>query len=172
MALSVSCLDKSLHDRKAFDCGDAALNDFLRTKAARHQDQRVSRTFVLADESAPERVLGFYTLSNGQIARQELRPGEARTLPRHPITAVMLARLAVDRDHQGRNFGLWLLMDAVKRCALVGRQSGVYALVVDAKHAKAQAFYTRHGFIPIEGKPLSLYLPMETAIKALIAAQP
>jgi predicted N-acetyltransferase YhbS len=132
VALIVAGLNKANHDRRAFDCGEPALDDFLRTKAAQHQARRVSRTFVLTDSAEPARILGYYSLSNSQIARDQLSDDEARALPRHPIPAVMLARLAVDRSQQGRRVGQWLLMDAIKRCALVGQQSGVYAILDDA----------------------------------------
>jgi GNAT superfamily N-acetyltransferase len=167
MALIVTALDKAVHERAAFDCGEPALNDFLRTKAARHQTQRVSRTFVLIESAHPGGIIGFYTLSNCQIAREQLAEQEARVLPLHPIPAVMLGRLAVDRTQQGRHYGRWLLMDALKRCALVGQQSGVYALLVDAKNEKATRFYERFGFVAIVGRPLTLYLPLETALRAM-----
>lgn len=167
MALIVASLDKAAHDRTAFDCGEPALDDFLRTKAAQHQARRVSRTFVLTDSAEPRRILGFYSLSNSQVAREQLSADEARALPRHPIPAVMLARLAVDRSQQGKRLGQRLLMDVIKRCALVGQQSGVYALLVDAKNEGAKRFYELFGFVSIAGRPMTLYLPLETALKAL-----
>jgi GNAT superfamily N-acetyltransferase len=170
VALIIASLDKAVHDRAAFDCGEAALDDFLKTKAAQHQVRRVSRTFVLTDSVAPRRILGFYSLSNSQLAREQLDEREAKSLPRHPIPAVMLARLAVDRSQQGRRFGQWLLMDAIKRCALVGQQSGVYALLVDAKNDGAKQFYQRFGFAAIAGHPMTLYLPLETASRVVQAA--
>lgn len=171
MALIICSLGRSVHDRRAFDCGKPPLNDFLRTKAARHEAQHVSRTFVLTDSTEPKRILGYYTLSNCQIARQDLSADEARALPRHPVPAVMLARLAVDQEQQGKRYGLWLLMDAIKRCALIGQQSGVYALVVDAKDDEAKHFYPRYGFIAIVSRPMVLYLPVATGLKAVQAAQ-
>lgn len=171
MALIVSGLDKAVHNRTAFDCGELPLNDFLKSKAAKHQAQRFSRTFVLTDSAEPRRILGYYSLSNSQIAREGLSEEEAKALPRHPVPAVMLARLAVDKAQQGRRYGQWLLMDAIKRCALVGQQSGVFALLVDAKNEAARRFYERFGFMPVAGHPLTLYLPLETGLKALLAAQ-
>ena len=167
MALTVSSLDKAVHDRSAFDSSDAALDDFLRTKAAQHQARRVSRTFVLADDAEPSRILGYYSLSNSQVARESLGAAEAKKLPMHPIPAVLLARLAVHRRHQGKRYGHWLLMDAVKRCALVGQQSGVYALLVEAKNEAAERFYKRFGFRAVEGHAMALYLPLATTLHAL-----
>jgi GNAT superfamily N-acetyltransferase len=171
VALTVCSLDKSAHDRAAFDSGEPALDDFLRTKAAQHQARRVSRTFVLTDSSEPRRILGWYSLSNAQIAREQLTADEAKTLPRHPVPAVLLARLAVDRSQQGRRLGQWLLMDAIKRCALVGQHSGVYALLVDAKNDGARRFYERFGFVGIAGQAMTLYLPLATALLAVKWAQ-
>lgn len=133
--------------------------------------QRVSRTFVLTDSAEPKRILGYYSLSNSQIAREDLSEEDARALPRHPVPAVMLARLAVDQAEQGRRYGQWLLMDAIKRCALVGQQSGVYALLVDAKNEAARRFYARFGFVAIAGRPMTLYLPLATGLHALQAVQ-
>ncbi|HWK70766.1 MAG TPA: GNAT family N-acetyltransferase [Burkholderiaceae bacterium] len=167
MALIVESLNKSEHNRKAFDCGEAELNEFLQTKAAKHQTQRMSRTFVLIDDAAPADVIGYYTLSNCQIAREAVSANDARQLPLHPVPAILLGRLAVDRRAHGSGLGLLLLMDSIKRCVLVGQQTGVFALVVDAKHDKAKSFYIRYGFTVIEQHPLTLYLPLATALKTL-----
>ena len=171
MALIVCSLDKAAHDRPAFDCGEPALNDFLRTKAARHQSQRLSRTFVLVDDGEPSRILGYYSLANCHIDREGLTEQEARKLPKYPIPGVRLARLAVDLTQQGRQYGLLLLMDAIKRCVLVSLQSGVYALVVDAKNEAAKRFYKRFGFCEIAIRPMTVYLPLATGLKAVQSAQ-
>jgi predicted N-acetyltransferase YhbS len=169
VALIICALDRSAHDRTAFQCGNPDLEDFLQTKAAKHQAQRISRTFVLVSEADPGRILGFYSLSNCQIDRQLLTETVGKTLPRHPISAVMLGRLAVDKREQGKRLGTWLLMDALKRTVLVGQQSGVFALVVAAADAKARDFYLRHGFLAMADRPLTLYLPLETGLRAMRA---
>jgi len=38
-----------LHDRKSFDCGQPALNDYLQKTALQHIEKGISRTFVLID---------------------------------------------------------------------------------------------------------------------------
>lgn len=167
MALIVSSLDKNTHDRQAFDCRESALNEFLHTKASKHQALGISRTFILSPETEPHKVLGFYSLSNCQIGRDRIAPDEARKLPKYPIPAILLARLGVDQSAQGQGYGELLLMDAIKRCALVSRHTGVYALVVDAKHEQAKRFYERFGFAQVQSNALTLYLPLATAIKAL-----
>ena len=45
-------LNKTLHDRKSFDCGREELNAFLTQSAARHREAGISKTMVLPAESA------------------------------------------------------------------------------------------------------------------------
>ena len=40
-------LEKAIHDRASFDCGEVELNEFIRTKAAKHMTAGISRTMVL-----------------------------------------------------------------------------------------------------------------------------
>lgn len=168
MPLSISRLDRSQHDRKAFDCGIPELNRYLAERASKHQKQGVVRVYVLTDDGQPDRILGYYALANSHIARDDLQTSAARRLPRHPVPTITLGRLAVDHSAQGKGYGVLLLADAVKRCALVSHQVGVYGLVVDAKDDAAKAFYERFGFTEIASQPLRLFLPMATALDAFL----
>jgi hypothetical protein len=38
----------------------------------------------------------------------------------------------------------------------------VYAIIVDAKNQRAQAFYARYGFRAFSGAPRRLFLPLAT----------
>jgi ribosomal protein S18 acetylase RimI-like enzyme len=49
---------------------------------------------------------------------------------------------------------------AVDRCRQARAQVGAYALVVDAKNAKAKALYQRYGFTAFQDLPMTLYLPL------------
>lgn len=167
MALIVCSLDKALHERHAFDCGDAALNSFLQTQASKHQQQGFSRTFVLTDDRAPQQILAFYSLTNCEIGRASISAADAKGLPLHPVPCVLIARLAVGLSRQGQKLGQRMLIDAIKRTALISQQSGVHAIVVEAKDVKAKQFYERFGFISITEHPMKLYLPLATALKAL-----
>lgn len=104
------------HDREAFDCGVEPLNAFLRTTAMQHQEKGVSRTFVLADPAAssPGRILGYFTLSACEGLAAQLPETLAKRMPRH-IPAVLLGRLAVDREFQGQGYGGALLVECAAR---------------------------------------------------------
>ena len=71
-----------------------------------------------------------------------------------------LARLAVALHEQGHGLGESLLQDAVKRCMDLRGDVGVYALLVDALHDKAAAFYRAFGFREVVASSRTLYLPL------------
>ena len=83
-------------------------------------------------------------------------------MPHYPIPAVLLGRLAVDRSVQGKGLGEFLLVDALKRVAAASQTIGVHAVLVDALHEAAAAFYAAYGFVPLVDRPLTLFLPLAT----------
>jgi predicted GNAT family N-acyltransferase len=147
------------HDRSAFDCGNEALNRYLRQQARQDAERRVAATFVLLD--AQRAVRGFYSLSASMIPLDELPPKMAKTLPRYdhlPVT--LLGRLAVDRTIGGQGAGQFLLADALRRCLEGAQHVGAMAVIVDAKDAQAERFYRHFDFLPFQQTPLRLFLPM------------
>jgi GNAT superfamily N-acetyltransferase len=116
----------------------------------------LGQTYVLlrggADPTELPLVLGFYTLAQTAIdsgSAQRILP-QVR-VPRYDIGASLLARLAVDRRCQGRRLGETLLVDAIERVRLVLAQVSGLCLFVDAKDKRAQRFYARYGFEPLDG---------------------
>ena len=102
MPLRIVRLDKNTHNRGAFDCGVGALNNYLKKQAAQHLKRSVSTIFVLADNAAPSRILGFYTLSNSQLVRSDFDDRAAKRLPHHPVPTITLGRMGVDQEGQGK----------------------------------------------------------------------
>jgi len=167
--LIIRALDPS-HDRQAFDCGVAALNGFLRETARQHRDKGISNTFVLLDEEAPQKILGFFTLSFLEVDAAALPEKYSRRLPKSSrLPAAKLARLAVDRNSQGKGYGALLLADSIKRIVATVKESGaITGFFVDAKDETAKRFYLRFGFIPLQDNPLKLFLPLKTLAKSLM----
>jgi ribosomal protein S18 acetylase RimI-like enzyme len=99
----------------------------------------------------------------------DLPPQEAKRLPRYAaLPAGLIGRLAVDQRFRGQRLGSALVMDAAQRAA--NADPAVFALVVDAKDEAAVAFYEHLGFRRFTGRPMTLYLPIATAVKAIQAA--
>ena len=57
------------HHRDAFDCGDAALNDFLRRYARKSHELGGAKTFLAIDDADRTTILSFYSLSPASVLR-------------------------------------------------------------------------------------------------------
>lgn len=153
-------LDKSF-DRSSFDCGENQLNNFLKAKARQNQSLNFNKTFVAIESGdKAKRVLGFYSLSMGEIDLSSLPESISKKLPKHPVPVARMGRLAVDTSTKGQGLGKLLLVDAMKRVQSASELVGVYALLVDAKDDNAKSFYKKYGFIELVDEPMTLFLPL------------
>lgn len=141
------------HDLSAFDCGAAALNEWLTRRARANQASGASQTFVVCQESV---VVAYYCLASGAVALREA-PGRLRRNMPDPIPAVVLGRLAVSLSHHGHGLGRALLHDASARTLQAAELIGVRALLVHAVDEGAKRFYLRHGFSELFSGGLTLY---------------
>ncbi|MGD9560716.1 MAG: hypothetical protein AB7F88_01200 [Pyrinomonadaceae bacterium] len=133
------------HDRKKFDCGDETVNSFLQKGALQDQENRLSRTCVLIDETKdPKRIVGFHTLLL-TVVDQEKIPGD-RPKIRRKIPVVLIGQLGVDLEFQGRKNGELLLTDIEVRVAEVARTVGVRCLMLDARSERLAAWYAMRDF--------------------------
>ncbi len=160
MALTVEPLDARRHDRAGFTCGEPVLDTYLQKWATQHHRRGISTTHVLVDDTTPSRVLGYYSLSAAQLQFEELQPEDRRQLPRYPVPAARMGRLAVAIAVQGQGHGEYLLAHATARCLELRTTLGLKALLVDALHPAAARFYRAYGFRPSTHEPLTLYLPL------------
>lgn len=142
------------HAVDAFDCGEHALNRFLQRFALPNQQANASQTYVgLADDV----VIGFYTLVVGEVAYADAPERLTKGLARHPVPIMLLARLGVSSDWQGKGIGAGLLRDAVLRTLQAADIAGIRALAVHAKDDAARAFYRRFDFVESPTDPLHLF---------------
>lgn len=163
MKFSIEKLDPDRHDRAGFGSGVPELDRFFKELASQHQRKYFSTTYVLVDQSAPPIVLGYYSISFGEISLSGLSAAERKKLPRHPIPAARMGRLAVSENERGKGYGALLLQHAVKQCLAARTQIACYALVVDAKNETAARFYEKYGFraaAPAYDQRSQLYLPL------------
>ena len=158
--LEEQVLDARLHDRAGFRCGVPALDDYLHKYAAQQNAKGISTVFVLVNDAAPRKILGFYTLSAAQVEVEQLSEADRKKLPRYPVPCFRMGRLARSVDSRGAGLGELLMGCAVDRCLHARSLVGAYALLVDAKDEKAKAFYEKYGFVAYVDAPMSLYLPL------------
>lgn len=127
-----------------FDCGEPALNEWLRSRALKNETTGASRTFVTV-ETESGNVAGYYCLSAGSLALEHAAGRVKRNMP-SPIPVVLIGRLAVDERFTGRGLGASLLQHAVLKGIEASRIVGARAFVVDALNDDAERFYRRFGF--------------------------
>ena len=137
-----------------------ALDDYLHKYAAQQNAKGISTVFVLVNDAAPRKILGFYTLSAAQVEVEQLSEADRKKLPRYPFPCFRMGRLARSIDSRGAGLGEVLMGCAVDRCLHARSLVGAYALLVDAKDEKAKAFYEEYGFVAFGDAPMSLYLPL------------
>lgn len=146
------------HDRSGFACGVEALDGYFQRQASQDMRRRVSASYVALEEAA-SKIAGYYTLAAGGVLLSDLAETLSKRLPRYPsVPVAWVGRLAIDKGFQGQKLGAALLADAATRAAR--SELAVYALVVDAKDAAAEAFYRHHGFVAFGSKPRQFMMPL------------
>ncbi len=155
------------HDRESFDCGEGALNEFLRRYARKSHELGGAKTFLAIDDADNKTIVGFYSLAPASLDYARTPEIIRRGLTRHDVPGFRLARLAVDRRWQGRGVGGQLLLAAGRRCLAASAEVGGVALVIDAKNERVARWYSSYGAVPLLNAPLALLLPLATIEAAL-----
>jgi GNAT superfamily N-acetyltransferase len=133
------------HVLDGFDCEKASLNDWLVRRALTNQGSGASRTWVVVDDSG--RVVAYYASATASILRGAATKRAARNQP-EDVPAVLLARMAVDREHRGQGLGAALLKHFVLKALEVAALVGARVLLVHAEDEEARQFYLHHDFEP------------------------
>jgi GNAT superfamily N-acetyltransferase len=149
------------HDLSGFDCGEPALDDWLRRRAGQNQASGASRTYVVC---AGRRVVGYYTLAAGAVAHADA-PGRIRRNTPDPVPVMVLGRLAVDKAFHGEGVGTGLLRDAVLRTVQAEEIAGIRAILVHAISEAAKRFYEKYGFVASPTDPLTVMITVAEAAK-------
>jgi predicted N-acetyltransferase YhbS len=145
------------HDVATFACGSANLDDYLVTRAVADQRAHKSRTYVAVKGT---RVVGYYTLAAAGVEPDHATARAGKGQGNQTVPAILLARLAVDADHQGCGLGEALLLEALWRSLTASETIGARVVLVHAADARARAFYERYGFEASPTSPLHLMVLM------------
>lgn len=150
------------HDRNSFVSGVEPLDRYFRRQAGQDARKNMAAPFVLL---LPDGAIGgYYTLSATGVKLTELPADMTRKLPKYPLLpATLSGRLAVDKIHQGRGFGRFLLADALLRA--LRSEIASFAMIVDAKDEAGRRFYERESFLPFPDQPFRLFRPMADIAK-------
>lgn len=150
------------HRLEAFDCGKPALNEWLLRHARQAQGSGSAKTFVVADDG---RVAGYFSLTVGQVDTLDAPVRIRKGMGQYPVPVVILARLAVSKQDQGRGMGFGLLQESIRRTVLIAEQAGIRAMLTHPIDEEAARFYTRFGFVPSPLREQQLLLLLKDAIQ-------
>jgi len=152
------------HDLSQFACGEPSLDDWLRRRALQNEESGASRTYVVC---AGPHVVGYYVLAVGAVAHGGA-PGRVRRNMPDPVPVMIVGRLAVHKDYQGKKIGPALLRDAVLRTLQAAEIAGVRAILVHAISERARQFYEDCGFIASPMDPMTLMITVAEAAKSFV----
>lgn len=138
-----------------FDCGQAALNQFLLRYALINQQANSAWTYACCHG---EVVVGFHSLAVGSVAAETAPARVSKGLAHYPVPVMILTRLAVDQQHQRKGLGQALLKDALLRTAQAADIVGIRCLLVHAKDDAARRWYESWGFEPSQTDLYHMFL--------------
>ncbi len=160
-------LEKTLHDRESFRCGEPELDEFLQQYAARHMEAGISTTMVLpASKKSNEKypVCAFYSVSPGSVERKTLPSDYKKRLPYYPVSVFLNGQMAVHTGCQRQGLGKITLVKALEYLRNVSTMLKANAVIVDCLNETIRSFYARYGFQVMESQGLRtrMFLPMNT----------
>jgi GNAT superfamily N-acetyltransferase len=155
------------HAIEGFDCGREQFNRYLLKSAGANQQAGAALSYVglLGDT-----VVGYHTLTVGQVSREEAPERLTKGLARHPVPIMLLARLATDRRWQGQGIGKALLRDAMQRTVQAADIAGIRAFAVHGKDEDARRFYEQFDFIPSPTDLMHLFVLLKD-VRRIISGQ-
>ncbi len=155
------------HHLSQFECGKPTLTDWLKKHALQSQSSGHTKTLVITDEK--NIVIGYYAYSVVSVEHDDSTPVRVKKgLARYSIPIFLIARLAIDVNHQGQGLGGRLMCHALKRAAKASQKNvPIRAIVVDAIDEDAKAFYKSFDFEPWPIDGLRMWLMMKDLIATL-----
>lgn len=151
------------HALDGFRCGRPLLERWLLSSALAADRAGTARTFVWRDG---RQVVAYFSLCPHELRRETLPRGLAHGAP-NSIPSILLARLALHEELQGRGLGAQLLVDALGRAVSAVSAAGGRFIVVDALDRAAAEFYEHHGFRRLPAVDQRLVMKATDAARSL-----
>ena len=154
------------HDRAAFSCGNASLDQYIRERASQDAKRGLTSVFVITTPDDPRTILAYYMLSSRELKLERLPAEIRKKAGKYEYVGVtLLGRMAVAEKHKGTGLGALTLMSALDKSLFAARDVASWAVFVEAIDGGAASFYRKYGFIELPDDKLKLFLPMKTIKK-------
>lgn len=163
----VERLDPKRHKRKEFECESEHYTKFLQQFARQNDQTGFSATYVGVEEGNESAIMGYMTLSMGQVEHADVEPIAVGNLPPYPIPVLHLGMLATSVNHKGKQVGPSLVCWAMKKAVDLAEQVGCHALQLMAAEDSLIAYYEGLDFVRMSSMNRLMYLPIATIRDAL-----
>jgi len=128
------------HDLSRFTCRSNEQTDWLRDHARQSTASGSTKVFVVTHDHG-DRVVAYYGWTMASLDHQDAPDRLVKGQGRYPQPVALLARLGVDRDHEGKGLAAGLLRDVLQRLFAMSDEIGCRGLLVHAESAEARDFY-------------------------------
>lgn len=149
------------HVTNQFECGEASIDEYLRSKALKAQEAKHAMVYVVCFKGT-NIIAGYYTLSSSAVALRHGATAKIRRNAPDPLPVTVLGRMGVTAQASGQGLSLGLLADAIERCIAAAEVIGSTALIVHPLTERLASYYAKHGgFIPCRDlSPMTMMLSL------------
>ena len=162
--ICIEPFDKAVHDRDSFSCGVLALDNYFQKFASQDVKRDLARVFVALDCTS-RTIAGYYSLSATSFHKSNATSEITKNLPKFPLPAALLGRLAISKSFQRHGLGTYLVMDALNKVFNANEFLGITNLIVDAIDKETAKFYQALDFLGSPDESLRLFLPIASIRK-------
>ena len=140
MSYRPPCLLEPRHELDNFSCASSEQTEWLRRHARQSMSSGLTKVLVVTP-SGSDRVAAYYAWTMAQVEAADAPGRLLKGAGRYPQPVALLARLGVDRQHEGKGLGAGLLQDVLHRVAAISEEIGCRGLLVHAESDHARHFY-------------------------------
>lgn len=151
-------LDAACHKRGGFDSGEPSLDEWLKRSSGQSRRGDTAATWVIVDSD--QVIIAYASLSMTAIDLSRAPASVAKGSP-HPVPALLLGRLAVDKFHAGIGLGTELVKHVLATAVELNHKAACKIVVVTALNANSRRWWEHLGFHslnPNDPDALDLYL--------------
>lgn len=128
------------HKIANFSCVSTEQTEWLRRHARQSVASGTTKVLVVTPTDS-DQVVAYYAWNMAQIEAADAPARILKGAGRYPQPVALLARLGVDRQHEGQGLGAGLLQDVLQRVAAISEKIGCRGLLVHAELDHARRFY-------------------------------
>ena len=130
------------HDTRTFTSRSEDQTRWFRGPAAQQiTPGGTARTYVVTASADSLEVVAYFAWCMTAELIENLPERFTVGTGRYPQPYALLARLAVDVDHEGRSLGSSLIRDVLRRTLAISAEIGCRGLLIDAETENASRFY-------------------------------